>query len=184
MVAPGPLALLVRGLAVLAPRLALGLVEPAPHDLGRLGEALAERTLTRAGWSVVGRRLRTEFAEVDLLARRGSELRLVEVKTRRFDRDVPLEHLPYRPRESIGPRQRASLERAARSISLAAGRCPWRLTAAEVLVAGPRRRVTIRLTDLARGPRASAAEPATGPDALLYPSPRRVSSPDLDRSNR
>lgn len=50
---------------------------------GRGAEALAALWLMAKGWRVLGFRLKTAEAEIDLLARRGRILAVVEVKRRR-----------------------------------------------------------------------------------------------------
>ena len=60
---------------------ALGLCELDRDALGRIGEAIAARALRRAGWRVVGRRLRTPLAELDLVVSAPGWLVAVEVKT-------------------------------------------------------------------------------------------------------
>nr|BBH88659.1 UPF0102 protein [Thermosporothrix sp. COM3] len=52
-------------------------------ELGRLGERLAAERLTRDGYQILARNFRCEYGEMDLIAREGSELVFVEVKTRR-----------------------------------------------------------------------------------------------------
>lgn len=59
-------------------RRSLGLSRAA---IGAAGEALAARALAQAGARVRGRRVRTRWAEVDLVACLGDRLLLVEVKT-------------------------------------------------------------------------------------------------------
>lgn len=49
---------------------------------GRSGEAIAAWWLRLHGWAIVGQRVRTRRGEVDIIARRGSTLTFVEVKTR------------------------------------------------------------------------------------------------------
>jgi putative endonuclease len=49
---------------------------------GVRAEAAACAALTRDGWTVLARRLRTEAGEVDVLAERAGVLALVEVKAR------------------------------------------------------------------------------------------------------
>ena len=60
---------------------------PAPAAARRLREGLCERLaawwLRLKGWHIVDRRVRTPAGEVDLVARRGSLVAFVEVKTRR-----------------------------------------------------------------------------------------------------
>jgi putative endonuclease len=51
---------------------------------GRRGEALAEALYRARGHRILGRRVRTPAAEVDLVARRGRVLVVVEVKRRRI----------------------------------------------------------------------------------------------------
>lgn len=50
---------------------------------GRRGERLAAWWLRLKGWSILDRRVRTPAGEVDLIARRGSLVAFVEVKTRK-----------------------------------------------------------------------------------------------------
>jgi len=49
---------------------------------GRGGERLAGWWLRLKGWSILDRRVRTPAGEVDLIARRGTLVAFVEVKTR------------------------------------------------------------------------------------------------------
>ncbi|MBL6721379.1 MAG: YraN family protein [Planctomycetes bacterium] len=60
-------------------------------QVGAAGEALVARSLQRAGARVCGRRVRTRWAEVDLVACLGDSLLLVEVKT------ASPRHSPARP---------------------------------------------------------------------------------------
>lgn len=71
---------------------------------GRSAEALGVAWLVLRGYQIVGRRLRTPVGEIDIVARRGRTLAIIEVKARR-DRATAL--------ESVGPRQRHRLRRAA-----------------------------------------------------------------------
>lgn len=57
-----------------------------PSALGRAGEALAARFLERRGYRIIGRNVRADRVEIDLIARRGSLLVFVEVKCRRSTR--------------------------------------------------------------------------------------------------
>ena len=50
--------------------------------LGKQGEELACRELKRRGYAILARRFRTRFGEIDIVARDGSSLVFVEVKTR------------------------------------------------------------------------------------------------------
>lgn len=52
------------------------------QSLGRWGEARAAEFLEAKGYEIIGRNLRTEYGEIDLLARIGKTLVFVEVKTR------------------------------------------------------------------------------------------------------
>ena len=66
--------------ARVAPGLVLRYARPHGHDLGRVGEALAARWLTRRGARILARRLLTPMAEVDLLIEDGCGWACVEVK--------------------------------------------------------------------------------------------------------
>lgn len=84
--------------------------------LGQEGEKKAEHHLTGKGYTIVGRNQRVGKVEVDILARKGDILCLVEVKTR----TSPAFGLPE---EFVDQRKRARLIRAAK---LLAARKPFR----------------------------------------------------------
>lgn len=57
---------------------------------GRQGERIAAWWLRLKGWRILDRRVRTPLGEVDIVARRGSVVALVEVKTRATDADLDI----------------------------------------------------------------------------------------------
>ncbi|KRQ86967.1 hypothetical protein ABG79_01157 [Caloramator mitchellensis] len=52
-------------------------------DMGKIGEDLAAKHLTRNGYTIIQKNFRTKFGEIDIIARDGKFLVFVEVKTRR-----------------------------------------------------------------------------------------------------
>jgi Predicted endonuclease distantly related to archaeal Holliday junction resolvase len=54
----------------------------AAEKRGRQGERIAGWWLRLKGWSILARRVRTRAGEIDLIARRGNIVAVVEVKTR------------------------------------------------------------------------------------------------------
>jgi len=71
---------------------------------GRFAEAVAAAWLRLKGYRILGRRVKTPVGEIDILARRGSVVAVVEVKARPTAAAAA---------EAIGARQRHRLERAA-----------------------------------------------------------------------
>jgi len=80
--------------------------------LGRLGEDLAAGHLSRLGYSVLARNVRTRQGEIDLIVFDGSVLAFAEVKTRRASA-AALRHSDQPPLAGLGARQRARLRRLA-----------------------------------------------------------------------
>lgn len=76
------------------------------RTLGAQGEALAAAHLARQGYRIVGRNVRADGVELDLVATRGSLCVFVEVKTRGSRR-------LGRPEEAVDGRKRARLVRGA-----------------------------------------------------------------------
>ena len=72
------------------------------RTLGAQGEALAAAHLAREGYRIVGRNVRAEGVELDLIAARGSLRVFVEVKTRHSRRHgLPEEAVDRRKRERL-----------------------------------------------------------------------------------
>lgn len=76
----------------------------AARESGRSAEWIAALWLLLTGWRVVGFRLKTRQGEIDLLARRGRVLAIVEVKRRATLAEAL---------EAVGPVQQQRLARAA-----------------------------------------------------------------------
>jgi putative endonuclease len=70
------------------------------RDDGRWAEVVAAAWLMLKGWRILGFRLKTPQGEIDLLARKGGVLAVVEVKTR------PTLELSL---DAVGPQQQARL---------------------------------------------------------------------------
>jgi putative endonuclease len=75
------------------------------YQSGLFGEEVVADGLQRAGWKVLGHRVKTRVGELDLVARRGDTIVFAEVKTARPGR-MGVE-------ESIDGRQRHRIRRAA-----------------------------------------------------------------------
>ena len=86
---------------------------------GRRGEDLAHRFLRKQGYTIVARnyRLSSGDAEVDLIARHGEDLVIVEVKTRATDEFGP-------PEQAVNPEKRRHLMRVAREYARKTN-TPW-----------------------------------------------------------
>lgn len=74
------------------------------YQRGHRGEWLAALALTFKGYRILARRYRTRLGEIDLIARRGDLVLIVEVKARRTLREAM---------EAIQPESEQRIERAA-----------------------------------------------------------------------
>ena len=93
----------------------------ARQELGRRGEALAARHLEALGYAILARNWRHRLGELDLVARDGACLVLVEVRSRRGPRFG-------RPEESIDARKRQRLAQLSELCVLQLGwRGAWRI---------------------------------------------------------
>lgn len=75
------------------------------YQSGLFGEEVVADGLQRAGWRILGHRVKTRVGELDLVARRGDTIVFAEVKTARPGR-IAVE-------ESVDGRQRHRIRRAA-----------------------------------------------------------------------
>jgi len=83
-------------------------------ELGRKGEAVAERFLRDLRYRIVARNFRCRAGEIDLVALDGRVLVFVEVRSRRGDRTGT-------PLESVDGRKQAQVARVARHFLAARG---------------------------------------------------------------
>ncbi len=82
------------------------------QDVGQLGEEVAARALQEQGYVLLGRNVRIRgLGEIDILAREGDTLVVVEVRTRKGGR-------AHAPEDSVGPRKQAKLAALAQAIAL------------------------------------------------------------------
>lgn len=81
--------------------------------LGRLGEDLAAAHLTRLGFSILARNVRTRAGEIDVIASDASTLVFAEVKTRRVSSRARSVRPEQEPLAWLRPRQRTRLRRLA-----------------------------------------------------------------------
>ena len=123
---------------------------PSPQELGLAGEELSARALRARGFRLLGRRLYTPSAEVDLWAMRDGVSWAVEVKTGRCARlpglrggPGPRWDLRWRPSLSLGPEQHRRLARAARYLG-SLGHHPHGVLLVEVFVDPSSRTLELR----------------------------------------
>jgi putative endonuclease len=97
---------------------------------GRRGEIFCALWLMARGYRILGFRLKTAQAEIDILARKGDTLAVVEIKRRRT-LDEAL--------EAVTPRQRQRLRRAAESIAATRGRLAGTAVRVDLIALAPGR---------------------------------------------
>ena len=111
-----------RALCAFLPRLAVCLPSLDREELGLAGEELAARALARAGWRVLGRRVRTPRGEVDLFVERGPVRAVVEVKAGRLPVGLEPAAQRFPPGLRVDEARLARLRRAARFLGVREGR--------------------------------------------------------------
>ena len=76
------------------------------NDLGKEGEQLAADWLKEKGYEILHRNWRHSYHEIDIIARKGKKLHIIEVKIRNYSR---YSH----PEDSVSKRKFKFLQRAA-----------------------------------------------------------------------
>ncbi|MGK2956270.1 MAG: YraN family protein [Solirubrobacterales bacterium] len=76
---------------------------------GQAAEDICAHTLRRDGWQILERNWRIRSGEIDLIARRGNVLAIVEVKSTH----TGLFHGPTRPAFAVGPNKQRRLRKLA-----------------------------------------------------------------------
>ena len=108
----------------------------ATQALGEVGERIAERWLTRAGWRIINRRFRNGHRDIDLVAERNGTVAFVEVKARRDDRfGGPVEAVNWQKRIELSRSARVWIDRHGRPDE------SYRFDVIGVIVSGERVRV-------------------------------------------
>ncbi len=75
---------------------------PTALPLGAAGERFAARWLKQQGYRILGQGLRSRLGELDLVAKEGTTLVFVEVKTRRSSaRGEPVEAVGYQKQQRL-----------------------------------------------------------------------------------
>jgi putative endonuclease len=134
-----------RAWIVLAPLTFARLARPDDAELGLLGERIAARHLRRSGCAILARRRATAAVEVDLVAREGRRVVLVEVKSGRVG-PVPLPRgagaglrerlaLRWRPGWRLSRERLAALRSVARALERSPAGGGARIDLVEVFLA-------------------------------------------------
>jgi putative endonuclease len=107
------------------------------QHLGQRGETLVANRLARAGYTILARNWRHgTLGELDIVARRGTEIVFVEVRTRRGPLDAAIEWALT----SVNDRKRARLARLAQTYLDVHGleEAAWRIDVVAVACQGSR----------------------------------------------
>lgn len=91
--------------------------------IGQLGEKIAKEYLQKKGYKILDQNYRTKFTEIDLIAKKGKELVLIEVRTKTEEDFVS-------PEESLNKKKLRKLRSGAISyVSKTGWRGPYRIDA-------------------------------------------------------
>lgn len=114
-------------------------------EVGRRGEEIAAGHLKALGWKILARNLSSSSGELDIVARDGRELVVVEVRTR-------FEGWMQRGEESVGPRKVARLVREGqRYVDSVDWTGPWRIDVVSVTLRRCGEPVVERFEDVTSG---------------------------------
>ncbi len=79
------------------------------HEIGKLGEDIAERHLVSSGHKIEGRNFRKPYGEIDIISSKNGITYFVEVKA--GEMDPVTRETGYRPEEHVHPQKLKRLER-------------------------------------------------------------------------
>jgi putative endonuclease len=72
------------------------------NELGKLGEKIAARFLSRSGLEIIETNFLRPYGEIDIVSRENSgKYRFIEVKTVSWETGIPISHETYRPEENV-----------------------------------------------------------------------------------
>lgn len=114
-------------------------METPKKKLGDFGEQLAAEILTKRGYTIIGRQVRTPYGEIDLIAEAPSEVLFVEVKTRKTTQyGTPEESITKVKREHLA----RSVEYYLQTNHLQSKK--FRVDAIAILIDGATKKATVR----------------------------------------
>ncbi len=90
-------------------------------ELGRLGEAAAERHVKSLGWEIIGRNVRVPMGEADIVARDGEQFVVLEVKARVRERGQATKSAVASPLQSVTQHKRRKLRAIAAHLAKSNG---------------------------------------------------------------
>lgn len=93
------------------------MADTAKQQVGKLGEDKAAEFLVKQGYFIVARNYWRKYGEIDIVAKKGNELRFVEVKT--VTRVTVLVGDEYEPEDNLHPWKRGRLRRIINTYLLA-----------------------------------------------------------------
>ena len=106
------------------------------HKIGQVGEEIAVKFLKKSGFTIIARNYRQPWGELDIVAKKGNDLRFVEVKTVTVPGGVIRETADgYEPEDNIHPWKLKRLVRTIQTFLLQNEEyedCDWQLDALAV----------------------------------------------------
>ncbi len=81
------------------------------QKIGEMGETLAVKFLMKQGFEVLDRNYTKKWGEIDIVARKGSQLYFIEVKSVSRDLSIELENNNYRAEDNMHPWKMQRLSR-------------------------------------------------------------------------
>jgi putative endonuclease len=126
------------------------MAQTAKQQTGKTGEDIAVKHLVKHSFQILDRNYRKKWGEIDIIAKKDKIIHFIEVKSIRYEADMPIRYENHQPEENIHLWKRKRLARAIKTYladKKISDETEWQVDMMAVFLDFKIRRAKIRMTE-------------------------------------